>query len=756
MVFARLGGFSYRRRWWVLAGWAVVLIAGVALSGQLFDRLHTVDGLRPEAESMRADREIKALVADGPVVYAIVSGRDLYDGPLVESVTAAAFDIAQFPGVVDVDSLYTSPGGRIGTDNASTLVTVQLAEDLPPRDLDAAEDRVRDRLRTIDAPSVLIGGDHLAERAFGEQALRDLAVGESIAFVLLIVALIVFFGGIVAASVPLVVAVVGVSATFLALFGLSALVEVGEYTVNIVTLLGIGLAVDYALLIVARYREELGAGQDPASAVETAMTRAGRAVAISGLAVAVALAGLAAFGEPLLSSMALGGTVVAVLTTALALTAVPALIAVAGVRIPPAGAQTWVQTLIQALVTRARTWGAGAWAMRVLSVRRRGATSSSHEAAPAGEPPSSAGERASLLVRLAGFAQRSPVLVAAVATAGLLALALPLLGATFANSDARTLPRSLSERRAYDAYTALFGAGHAVPVTVVATVDATSPQLRDYLNELLDNPEVFRLDLRHDVPDRAVIVDLTPKGSGGEQSRRLVEDVRAMHAPFPVSVTGPAAEVIDYQESVSSRLPYVVAVVVMAMLGLLFVLTRSLVVAVKAVLLGALTFVATLGALVVLFQWGWGEPVLRFESWGALDVTTPLLLFVFIFGLSMDYEVFLLSRIKEEYDQRPNNDRAVLFGIARSGPVVTAAAACITIVFLGFAAAGLVAVKEIGVGMALAVILDVTVVRGLLLPAVMSLLGDLNWWPGSGRGWSGGVDRRLVRRTVASPISAQR
>lgn len=219
-----------------------------------------------------------------------------------------------------------------------------------------------------------------------------------------------------------------------------------------------------------------------------------------------------------------------------------------------------------------------------------------------------------------------------------------------------------------------------------------------------------------------------------------------MGAPFPVSVTGPAAEVIDFQESVSSRLPYVVAVVVLAMLALLFALTRSLVVPAKAVLLNALTFVATLGVLVAVFQWGWGEPVLRFESWGALDVTTPLLLFVFIFGLSMDYEVFLLSRVKEEYDRRPDNDRAVLAGIARSGPVVTAAAVCITIVFLGFAAGGLVPVKEIGVGMAVAVILDVTVVRGLLLPAVMGLLGDLNWWPGYGRS----VDSRIPRRTVGA------
>ncbi len=711
-MFAWLGRFAYRRRWWVLAAWAVVLVAGIALGGQLFDRLRTVDGMRADAESVRADRQVKELISDGPIVFAVVGGRDVYDPGLVGSVSALSAEIRKIPGVVDVDDLYTSPGGRIGADNRSTLVLVEVSESLADAELEAVEDQVRAKLRQIAAPTVLVGGDHLAERAFGEQAVRDLAVGESIAFVLLLVALVVFFGGVVAASLPLAVAIVGVSATLLVLYGLSAVTEIGEYSLNIVTLLGIGLAVDYALLIVARYREERATGAEPDAAVETAMARAGRAVAISGLAVAIALGGLVAFAEPLLSSMALGGAAIALLTTALALTAVPALIAVAGDRIPPAGVETWVRR-----------------AIAHVHLRRRMAGKAASSAAGKAAGRARAGPRPTLLVRLASIAQRYPAPIAAATTLGLFVLALPLASANLANSDARSLPASLEERRAYDAYRVLFSADAANPVTVVATVDATSAELRDYLNELNQLPGVFRLDLRRDVPKGSVIIDLTPEGViGGEQSRALVEAVRAARPAFPVVVTGPAAEVIDYQASVAARLPYVVVVVVLAMLALLFWLTRSIVVPVKAVLLNAFTFVATLGVLVVVFQWGWGEPVLRFESWGAIDVTTPLLLFVFIFGLSMDYEVFLLARIKEEYDRRPDTDKAVLAGIARSGPVVTAAAVCISIVFLGFAVGGLVAVKEIGVGMAVAVTLDVTVVRGLLLPAVMSLLGELNWW----------------------------
>ena len=234
---------------------------------------------------------------------------------------------------------------------------------------------------------------------------------------------------------------------------------------------------------------------------------------------------------------------------------------------------------------------------------------------------------------------------------------------------------------------------------------------RDFLNALNRIASVSRLDIRPDVPAGTMIIDLTPKDAAdGASLVREVRGVRADRQSVKTLVTGEAAKVADYQASVGQRLPYAIALVVLVMMILLFALTRSVVVPVKAVLLAALTFVATLGILVAIFQWGWGELILRFESWGALDLTTPLLLFVFIFGLSMDYEVFLLARIREEYDTAPRraatgvsaNDRAVLAGIGRSGPVVTAAAVCITIVFLGFAVGGLIPLKEIGVGMAVA------------------------------------------------------
>lgn len=701
-MYAGLGRFAVRRRWWVVAAWAAVLVAGLAGGGGLFDRLQPAESLRPDAESVRAQARVEALVDDGPVVFAVIAGVDPYDPALGASIGAISADIRTIPGVVDATDLYTGPGGAVGAGGRSTLVRVEFAEGLAEPELEAAEDQVRVRLKAIAAPTVLIGGDHLAERAFGEQAIDDLIVGESVAFALLLIVLVMIFGGVVVAAVPLAVAIVGVSATLLVLLGISTVTDVGEYSLNIVSLLGVGLAVDYALLIVSRYREELASGAEPATAVETAMARAGRAVALAGLAVVAALAGLAAFAEPLLASMAVGGAAVGLLTVALALTLVPALIAIIGRRIPPAPSR------------RARL---------------------------------------SILVRLAGAAQRRPAMVAAVTTLGLLALAAPAVQANFANSDVRALPASSEERRAYETYQRLFSADPEA-VTVVAVTAAESPALRDYLDQLNQLPQVSRLDLRPDVPPGFVIIDLIPDGAAaGDEAQALTTWIRETGAPFPLEVTGPAAEIIDYADSVGARLPFAAAAVVLAMFVLLYALTRSLILPIKAILLSVATLAATIGVLVATFQWGWGEPLLRFDSWGAIDLTTPLLLFVFVFGVTTDYEVFLLARIAEENEHRLGTTRAVLAGIERSGPVVTAAATCIVIVFLGFAAGGLVAVKEIGVGMAVAVILDVTVVRGLLLPATMALLGRWNWWPAGRRPPSG--PGAVSGEPVVNPLAAE-
>lgn len=707
-MFARLGLLAHRWRWAVIAAWAAVTVAGAVFGGSLFDRLTPVDSTDQASESAAADRRATELVSDGEHILAVVQGRDVDDPALVTSISAVVADLTRLTGVTDVDDVYTTGRGEVGPDGLSTIVRVEIAKGLPAAEREALVGRVVDRLHGIDAPSVLVGGQVVAERAFGEQAIHDAIIGESVALVVVAFVLVLILGGLAAASAPLLAAVAAITGSVLGLYLITQVTNVSEYTVNVVTLLGFGLSVDYALLIIYRYREERCTAP-LVEALSAATGTAGRAVLIAGLAVGASLGGLALFAEPLLASMAAGGAVVVTAATVCALTLVPALIAVLDKRIPPAGARSWVTGIVAAVRARSPFRGASTPARPV--------------------------DDSGLLGRLAAYAQRRPGPVALTATVGLLFLAAPFFGVNLGNSDARALPLSVEARQAHDVLQRDFPMTAAAVVTVVVEAPPASAEFRDYLNQLNLLPGVTKMEPRPDVGETAAIVDLTTTGdSAGPEARDVVREVRALDPPFRTLVGGPAAELVDYQDSVTSRLLWVALVVMVSSVVLLFGLTGSLVIPVKALVLNALTLLATLGVLVVVFQWGLGEVVLGFDSWGGVDLTTPLLLFVFVFGLTMDYEVFLLARMKEEWDRHGDNTRAVLAGIQASGHVVTVAATCITIVFLGFMLGGLTAVKEIGVGMAVAVILDVTVVRGLLLPAVMTLLGRWNWWAPERRG----------------------
>ena len=699
-MMAALGRICARRRWPVLGAWLVLAAAGLVLGGGVLDRLTTTGNLSPQAPSQVADRRIAQVQPEGPVIVAVVGGREVYDQPLVDEVTAVTAEVRQLDGVAGVEDLYSSPGGRIGADNRSSLIRVELRRGLPDDRREQVEDAVTGALHRIGTAEVLVGGEKVAERAFADQAIADAALGESVALIVLLVLLVVLLGGFVAGAVPLLAALATVSGTLLGLAGLTTLTGVSQFTVNVVTLLGTGLAVDYALLVLSRFREERDA--DPGAPVAELMARttatAGRTVLISGLAVAAAMGGLTAFAEPLLGAMALGGAVAVLLATVAGLTAVPALIAVAHRRIPAAHDVTRVVAFRRAVAAK---------------LRRR-ATSGP-----------------GLLVRLATVAQGRPGPVALAVAAGLLTLSLPfVLGVNLENSDARALPAQAEARRVQEAVQRDFSAGQADPVVVVAEADPAGTPVRDFLNALNTLDGVLRVAPRPDITAPAAVIDVTPEGgTAGPTSRDVVRAIRALDPPFPVLVGGAAAELVDYRDSVAGRFPVALLVVALSTVVLLFVLTGSLVLPLKALLMNALTLLATLGVLVVVFQWGAGSALLGFEGWGAIDVTTPVLLFVFVFGLSMDYEVFLLARIKEERDGTPvHADLAVRAGLTKSGPVVTAAALGIGVVFLGFLLGDLIAVKEIGFAMTVALLLDVTVVRGLLLPALLKLLGEANWW----------------------------
>jgi RND superfamily putative drug exporter len=588
-----LGRATARWRYVILGVWVVVAFAGGVFGAGVFDRTESEEGAR--GDSARVHERLDELAPDGETVVAVIGGVDFYTPALVASASKVMQELRTLPGVHEVRDAYTA-GGLIASDKQSSLAVVELDPKLEDDAALEVADRVAAKLRTIDAPEVIVGGKLLAERTFAEQATRDAVRGDAIAFVVLAVVLVLFGGGLIAGGLPLLAALATITGSLLGLNALASVTAISEFAVNVVTLLGLGLAVDYSLLVIARFREERTAAPEAAisDVLARTMAGAGRAVLGSGLAVAIALA----------------------------------------------------------------------------------------------------------------------------VTAALLALSIPALGLEVADADARSLPADAQARRVLEAIERDFTAGPVDPIQVLIDAGPTQPEVTELIERMRRLPHAKDGMLRDDLPPSVTGIEVDAAGpDSGERAQELVRSIRDLDAPVRVQVGGAAAELVDAKDSTAPRLPLALLVVGLPTALLVFALTRSMLIALKAIVLNLLTLGAALGVVALVLP-------------GPLDITTPLLLFMFLFGLSMDYEVFLLARIKEEWDRTGENDRAVLDGIAASGPVVTAAAISIGVVFGGFARGELAEVREIGVGMTVALLLDVTVVRGLLLPATMTLFGRRNWWPG--------------------------
>ena len=496
----------------------------------------------------------------------------------------------------------------------------------------------------------------------------------------MLVLLFLVFRGVVAAITPLLVAAVAVAGALLILLGVSHVADISAYSVNVITMLGLGLAVDYSLLVISRYREErAGDLSELAAAIERTMATAGRTVAFSGLTVAASLCGLLAFAEPFLRSLAWGGIGVVLVALVAAVTLVPALL--------------------------------GSGAADVRPTRATQATTG-------------------LFASLSRLVQRRAVLIVVAAAVPLAVVAAPFLRAHYQQPDASFLPRRGRVPRA--------GRDPPGPLRPRglgrAGGRAGRRRRRPGRPGRLRRPRspawtgVRAVAEPRGLGGGAHVLEVLPEGSGTDAAAsRLVAGIRSLPAPFAVQVTGDAAALADYQATIRERLPLAAALIGLATFALLFLMTGSVVVPVKAIVMNVLSLGASFGALVWVFQEGHLSGPLGFDPPGMVDITVPVLIFVFAFGLSMDYEVFLLSRIKEAWDQTGDNDRAVALGLQRSGRIVTSAAALIVIVFLGFAAGELLTIKEVGLGMAIAVVLDATVVRMLLVPATIELIGRWNW-----------------------------
>jgi len=681
-MLRRLARFSVAHRRLVAAAWVVLFVAGIAIGSGVFDRLDPDVGDVEGTESARADARLRALDPGGPSIAALADGVDPRDPRTAAALRATAERLRAIPGVAQVAEPLSGPPELLARDGRAVLVAVEFAPGLDDDRFDQALEAAEAELRRLEAPRVLVGGGPLQDREFEDQVAADLARAELLSMPVVLVLLLVVFGGIVAAGLPVLVALVGVAGTLLALFGISAATDVSVYSVNVVTMLGLGLAVDYALLLVSRFREERATHDLPAAVEETVAT-AGRTVVFSGLTVAASLAGLLVFDDPFLRSMAYGGGAVVLVDLLAAVTLLPALL--------------------------------GMWGARV-------------------RPPARAGAQGSgLFAAISRVVQRRAALIVVLVAVPLAVAATPFLRAHYQQPDASFLPTGAESRELFETLEARFDPSVWVEPVVMVADAGTDPaglaRVAAFGDRVADLDGVRAVGQPQPLRDGVAVMEVLPEGSGtGATAARLVADVRALPRPFPVQVTGDAAALTDYQATIAGRLPLAAGLVVLATFALLFAFTGSVVVPVKAIVMNVLSLGASFGALVWVFQEGHLAGLLGAEGAGSIDPTVPVLTFAITFGLSMDYEVFLLSRIKEAWDETGDNDLAVALGLQRTGRIVTSAALLLVVVFAGFMAAGMLTIKQIGLATVLAVLLDATVVRMLLVPATMKLMGRWNWW----------------------------
>ncbi|MFE6845088.1 MMPL family transporter [Streptomyces sp. NPDC057686] len=608
--------------------------------------------------------------------------------------------LASEQGVAGVGSYWRThlPALR-SEDGRQALIAARVLGDEKTRA--AVLERIAPRYRGEHGPvRVSLGGPVAVQREVTTTIQEDLLRAEVIALPVTLVLLVIVFGSAVAALLPLGVGIVAILGTNAVLRGLTEFTDVSVFAQNLTTALGLGLAIDYALFIVRRFREELAAGRDPVAAVGATLRTAGRTVLFSALTVAVSLSAMLFFPMYFLRSFAYAGVAVVLLAAAAALILLPAALVLLGER-------------VNSLDLR-RLW-------RLWRRGRAGAA----EGAPAADAEAGRGwTRATALVM-----RRAPVFAVAT-TAGLLLLGLPFLGVKFGTVDDRQLPQTapshLVQQQIRDGFPGSPGAG----LTVLAEGAAGPADLGAYRDRLAALPGV-RVDgpvSSEARPGYAYFSVVTEGEAVGQRAQDLVGVVRAVDAPFDTSVTGQAAVLVDAQKAIAQKLPAALALVVLATLLLVFLLTGSVLIPVQAVLLNALSLTAMFGAVVWVFQEGNLSGLLSFTSTGDIETTLPVLMFCIAFGLSMDYGVFLISRIKEEYERTGDHEGAVRTGLVRTGGLITAAAVILAVVMVAIGSSRVTNTKMLGLGIALAVLMDALVVRSLLVPAVMKLTGKATWW----------------------------
>jgi uncharacterized membrane protein YdfJ with MMPL/SSD domain len=687
-MFTSLAALAQFRRKWVVVIAVVFFGAAGAIGGSVADHLDPYGNDDPATESVIASDRMEAAGFRDASVVVLLEDTQVKTAAGRERVLEIQRQLRADEEVAEVTGyLQTRSPDFVSKDGNATYLAVAL-EPTGDKERQEAASRIGDELSG--EPGVSVGGYSLAQEQVNTQVEKDLRKAELIAFPLLFLLSLLFFRSGVAAALPLLVGGLAIVGTFLLLRVASEFGSISIFALNLTTGLGLGLAIDYSLFMVSRYREEIAKSGPGLEAMKRTMLTSGRTVFFSSLTVAAAMASLLVFPQRFLYSMGLGGALVALLAALISLTVLPAVLALLGERV-------------------------NALAPKFLHRRAERDAKPAHEG---------------FWYRLSQRVQRTPGRIAIASAAFLIALGIPFLSIKFTWVDAQILPENLSARQVDNVLRSDFPPFRDAPIRILVE-DSTPGAVKKVTAELEGTPGVVQVNPPRQLGEGATLVEaISSKPYLDDASLDAVREIRTLPAPggSELLVTGASAGFIDFQQSLEDHLPLAAAIVVIATLIVLFLMTGSVVLPVKQLVMNVLNLSAVFGILVLLFQDGRLEGFLDYRSQGAIEQTMPILLFAVAFGLSTDYGVFLLSRIKEARDGGASDSESVAIGLERTGRIVTAAAVLFAVAIGAFATSEIIFIKENGIGTALAVLIDATIIRALLVPSLMELLGSWNWW----------------------------
>ncbi len=688
------GALVARRAGLVVAVSLVVAVLAGVFGVGVFGSLSNGGFDDPDSEASRERvAELEAFGNRAVDVVAVYSDDELSaQDPAFEAAVRKVVDALPQSEISSVVTWYdTHDPALLSKDGHATSVVISLAGTTQDANIDNY-DAITPTLQS-DVLQTDLAGPWAVFNDVNTTVSSDLSRAEEISMPFVLLLSLIIFGSVVAALMPVLIGGVSVVGALAVVRLITLVTDVSVFSVNVITLIGMGLAIDYALFVVSRFREELAAGRTSEEAAEITMATAGRTVLFSGLTVAAAMSSLLIFPQEFLRSIGYGGIAAVLVAMVAALTILPAVLRLLGHRID-------------------------AWRIPLLNRHRK--VDEAHGA----------------WARLARGVMARPIVYVVVIAGVLLLIAAPFLGVRWGSVDYRVLPQDSPAHIAYEKLNTDFGPESSTANVLVTGAD--QQELASYTRGLGAVDGVVNVSPLA-AKDGTTLLRATWEGNTeSENSQRIVQDLRDVPVPDGAEslVGGQPADTVDLLDSIGAHLPLMGLFVVAVMFVLLFLAFGSLVLPVKAVLMNAFSITASFGVVTWIFSDGHLEGPLGFTSSGFLDATQPILMLAILFGLSMDYEVFLLSRVREQWDRTHNNDLAVASGVQKTGRIITSAALLLAIVIGAFGTSGIVFMKMLGIGMLVALLIDATVVRALLVPATMKLLGEWNWWaPGPLRRW---------------------